>query len=135
MILHIAPLTEADARAVCAWRYEGEYAVYNIPDWDIVVSQRWSIADDTTRSREFYSLRNDAEELIGFFRLQEQEGYVLLSLGLAPEYCGMGIGKAAMALILKETERKAAGAGGAHVQHPCDRLLREKRLCSGRIIL
>jgi RimJ/RimL family protein N-acetyltransferase len=107
MKLHIAPLSKADARAVCAWRYEGEYAAYHFPDWETVVAQRWGIADEETRHREFYSLRNDVGELTGFFRLQEQEGCVLVSLGLAPEHCGHGLGKAAMALIVEEATRKA----------------------------
>ncbi|MEL7603612.1 MAG: GNAT family N-acetyltransferase [Bacillota bacterium] len=106
--LHTAPLTEADARTVCGWHYEGEYAVYN-SEWDTVVSGHWAIANAEKRRREFYSLRNDAEALIGFFRLQEQEGFVLISLGLAPEHCGQGLGKAAMALILDEARRTAPG--------------------------
>lgn len=53
--LYVAPLTKCDALTVCAWRYEGEYAVYNIPGWDTVVSQRWGIADKRLRRREFYS--------------------------------------------------------------------------------
>jgi RimJ/RimL family protein N-acetyltransferase len=109
MELHIAPLTEADARAVCAWRYEGEYAVYNVPDWDTVVAQRWGIADEAIRRREFCSLRDENGALIGFFRLHEQESCVLLSLGLAPQYCGKGLGQSAMALVLQEARRKAPG--------------------------
>lgn len=106
---HIAPLTEADARAVCAWHYEGEYAVYNIPGWHTVVAQRWGIADEALRSQEFYSLRNDADAIAGFFRLREQGESVWISLGLAPEYCGHGLGKQAMELILKEARHKAPG--------------------------
>jgi len=107
--LHAMPLTEEDAYAVCAWRYEGEYAVYNFPEWDNAVAQQWAITDADKRRLEFYSLRNDAEELIGFFRLQQQESCILISLGLAPEYCGKGLGKAAIALILDEARRRSPG--------------------------
>jgi len=106
MILHAAPLTEAGAHAVFAWRYEGEYAVYN-SEWGSAVAQRWAITDVEKRRCEFYSLRNDAGELVGFFRLHTQETYVLISLGLAPEHCGHGLGKAAMTLILEEAKRRA----------------------------
>lgn len=107
MELHIAPLTNPDAHDVCTWRYEGIYAVYNFPDWDTTVAQGWGIADEETRRREFYSLRNAQEALVGFFRLHEQEDCLLLSLGLKPEYCGRGMGEAAMALIIAEAKRKA----------------------------
>lgn len=96
-----------DARNVCAWQYEGEYAVYNISGWETVVSQHWGIADDATRRREFYALRDERDMLVGFFRLHEQEDSLLLSLGLTPECCGKGIGKTAMALIIAEARRKA----------------------------
>lgn len=110
MTLHSAPLTEPDAHNVCTWRYEDEYAVYNIPGWDSVVVQGWGIADNAIRRREFYSLRDEQDAaLVGFFRLHEQEDFLLLNLGLAPEYCGRGIGKAAMALIIGEAHRKAPG--------------------------
>jgi len=107
--LSAAPLTEADARTVCAWRYEDEYGVYNIPSWEMVAAQHWGIADEQIRRHEFYSLRNEQGALVGFFRLHVQDDFVLLSLGLAPEYCGKGLGNAAMALILAEAERKAPG--------------------------
>ncbi|HEY8324202.1 MAG TPA: hypothetical protein VIG77_06890, partial [Ktedonobacterales bacterium] len=32
MSLAFTPMNEADARAVLAWRYEGQYAIYNSPD-------------------------------------------------------------------------------------------------------
>ncbi len=105
--LHVAPLSEADAREVCAWHYEGEYAVYNIPGWETVVSQRWGIADEAVRVREFYSLRNEQGQLVGFFRLRPQDHCLLVSLGLKPECCGKGLGKAVLALIVAEAKRAA----------------------------
>jgi [ribosomal protein S18]-alanine N-acetyltransferase len=32
MTLAFTPMNEADARAILAWRYEGQYAIYNAPD-------------------------------------------------------------------------------------------------------
>lgn len=32
MSLRFTPMTEADARDILAWRYEGQYATYNTPD-------------------------------------------------------------------------------------------------------
>lgn len=32
MSLRFTPMTEADARSILAWRYEGQYATYNSPD-------------------------------------------------------------------------------------------------------
>ena len=28
------PLTEADKREICDWKYEGEYELYNLPSYE-----------------------------------------------------------------------------------------------------
>jgi ribosomal protein S18 acetylase RimI-like enzyme len=126
MILHISSLTESDARAALSWWSKDNDAssssdnfnwVYgyqsreidNHSEWNKSVEQCWGIADERIRRKEYYSLRNDRDKLLGFFRLQEEGTSLLLCIGLTPEYCGAGLERAMMPLVLQEAKRKAPG--------------------------
>jgi RimJ/RimL family protein N-acetyltransferase len=106
MKIHVRGLTEEDARQICSWRYDGEYAVYNYPEWEIIVEQNWGIAQDLIREKEFFAVVNDKDDLIGHFRLKEQEEFIYLGVGLVPELCGYGYGAAVMELIKKESKKR-----------------------------
>ncbi len=104
MKLFVRNLTQEDARLVCAWRYDGEYSVYNYPNWEIIIEQNWGLGKALVRDKEYYALVNDKDELIGHFRLKEHEDYIYLGVGLAPELCGLGLGDTVMQLIKQESK-------------------------------
>lgn len=95
MQLNIALLNEEQAREVCnAWIYEGEYAIYNI-SWADAVQQRWSIADERKREIQFRGVFDADNTLIGFFRMTEDDqNEVEIGMGMRPDLCGRGLGKA-----------------------------------------
>ena len=95
MVLSIDEFTEEDAKNVCSWRYPSPYDIYNCPNWETILKQNWGMTNDTKRSTEFYSVRSK-NQLIGFFRLIKHPEFVMISLGLAPDMCGLGIGKQLM---------------------------------------
>jgi ribosomal protein S18 acetylase RimI-like enzyme len=99
MKIHVRNLTEEDARQICTWRYDGEYSVYNYPEWEIIVEQNWGLAQDLIREKEFFAVVNEKNELIGHFRLKEQEDFIYLGVGLTPELCGLGNGSTVMELV------------------------------------
>ena len=45
----VGTLTDEEAREAVAWRYDGEYAVYNFPSWDECAARGWSITDAVKR--------------------------------------------------------------------------------------
>ncbi|MPN55467.1 hypothetical protein SDC9_203149 [bioreactor metagenome] len=90
----IGELMEERAKQLCAWRYPGEYAVYDFLPWDIAVQQKWSITDPIVRESDFRSVSDEKGNFIGFFRMSGSEsGRVEIGLGLKPELCGLGLGK------------------------------------------
>lgn len=98
MALTFAELTEEQARQIGGWKYPGDFASYNCPPWDEMLSKRWGLTDALTRKIEFKSVcLNDV--FIGFFRLQLRAGKLYLGLGLAPDYCGRGLGSKLIELI------------------------------------
>lgn len=106
MKLHVRNLSERDARQICTWRYDGDYSVYNYPEWEIIVEQNWGLAQELIREREYFAVMNDMDDLIGHFRLKEQEEFIYLGVGLIPELCGYGHGTAVMELIKKESKER-----------------------------
>jgi len=96
--LSIDELSENQAREICSWRYPDEYAVYNCPPWDEIISKGWGLADEYKRKKEFKSVSLN-RVFIGFFRLHFRENKLYLSLGLMPERCGEGYGAKLIEII------------------------------------
>jgi RimJ/RimL family protein N-acetyltransferase len=102
-------MTPADARAIGAWRYAGEYAVYNHGSGDRE-SDGTSDADAEMLDRRspYYTVRDPAGELIGYFvfgtaaelgsadepHLLGADGTLSIGLGLRPDLTGRGRGLA-----------------------------------------
>lgn len=94
-------LEEADARAIMAWRYEGQYAIYNWEDED-------DPADMLDRRSPHYAIKDERGELIGFFafgssaqvwdsgepHLYSENKTVTVGLGMRPDLTGKGLGLA-----------------------------------------
>jgi RimJ/RimL family protein N-acetyltransferase len=94
-------MDEADARAVQAWRYDGEYAVYN---WDADGDDPAELLD---RRSPHYAVRDERSELVGFFAfgssaditdsppgIYGEDRSVLVGLGMRPDLTGKGLGLA-----------------------------------------
>lgn len=100
--LKLERLTEEQAKEICDWEYEGDYAVYNYPSWNIVKKCSWGISDETKRVKEFMSLKGENDTLFGYIRMMENDEYVIIGIGLKPICCGKGLGSTAMELLKKE---------------------------------
>src|SRR5579872_4089790 len=59
------PMSEADARSILAWRYEGPYVVYNMGgDAESAESARAELLDPRS---PYFAAHNEHGELAGFF--------------------------------------------------------------------
>jgi len=104
--MNLIHLTENMAKEIFNWRYDGEYSVYDMPDWDIAKKSNFGITISETREKEFLGLIDKDNNLIGFIRLREVDGNVVIGLGLKPNLCGKGIGSRLMELIKSESSNK-----------------------------
>ena len=83
-------MTQADAEAVAAWRYPGEYAFYDFtadPD-DLAL-----LLDPARRGDTFHAADGEDGRLAGFFQVEPGAEGVELGLGLRPDLCGHGLGE------------------------------------------
>lgn len=101
----LVAFTELMAKEVCTWHYEGVYAVYDMADWDVIVQNCWSLADEEDREAYFIGFEEN-HELIGFGRIQLENDFVTLGIGLKPEYCGKGYGVSYMKALIEESQKR-----------------------------
>ena len=83
-------MMQADADAVAAWRYPGEYAFYDFtadPD-DLLL-----LLEPARRGDTFHAADGEDGRLAGFFQVELWAEGVELGLGLRPDLCGHGLGE------------------------------------------
>lgn len=104
-----APMSEADARTVYTWRYDGPYATYNLNSSDDDQEPGAELlAELLDRRSPYYSVRDERRELVGFFNfgtsalvwgseepgIYTDEKTVDIGLGMRPDMTGRGVGLA-----------------------------------------
>ena len=105
MKLKAQKLSKNQAQEISKWQYPNEYAVYNLPTWDIMLAKGYSLTDDQKKERYIGYVNND-EELVGFVNLLDKGESVFFWIGIKSEYCNMGIGKIITKMALIESESR-----------------------------
>lgn len=108
-MLNQTELTEKYAKEISTWKYDNAYSVYNYPDWDKILEQKWAITIANKRKEEFKAVTVELDgklQLCGYFRFSVNNQIVMLGLGLNPQFCGKGYGKQLMGLIIQEFEKR-----------------------------
>lgn len=90
MNLNKVRFTEEHAREVTKWKYEGEYSMYNLPSWDEIKNNDFSLAKEEKR-KNFISFIADSKELVDFINLLDEVDSVFFGIGIKLDYCGKGI--------------------------------------------
>lgn len=90
------PLTEAEKREICTWKYEGAYAIYDSAPYE---EQRRSGKGLFNPRNDLFAFR-DGEKLIGYINLFEDGDEVFFGIGAAPDCCGRGYGQKMAAAAL-----------------------------------
>lgn len=107
-IYKCSQMTEAEARSVCDWKYEGEYAVYNFPSWEEICRMGWTLTDEKKRQGAYYSVYEGAE-MTGFFHIMPRVGRTELGVGMKPEHCGRHKGKLFVETAVQMVEKRYPG--------------------------
>jgi ribosomal-protein-alanine N-acetyltransferase len=84
----IRPMTAADATAIGAWRYPGEYRFYDVDQDPGDLAELLDPAEWGTR----YLAADARGELAGYFVFKHSGDEVEIGLGLRPDLTGRGLG-------------------------------------------
>lgn len=84
-------LTEADKQEICSWKYENEYAVYNLPSYEEMSKAKTGFMNPEREQnyRGFF----DGDILVGFVNILEEPAEIFIGIGVHPEYCGKHYGR------------------------------------------
>ena len=74
-------LSQEQAKELSNWKYPGEYSIYNLPPWDKMVEENYSLTDDVKRER-FTGYTNEKGELVGFVNLLDEGEHIFFGIGV-----------------------------------------------------
>ena len=84
------PMNDEQARAVAAWKYDGDYAFYN---WTADANDLAELLDPVQREEHgTQAVLDEEKSLVGFFEFKMDESTAEFGLGLRPDLTGRGLG-------------------------------------------
>lgn len=98
-------ICEEHAKEIASWQHPGEYSIYNLPSWDIMIKENYSLCDSLKRER-FIGFINENKELVGFVNLLDKGESMFFGIGVKPNYCNKGIGKAITKMAIIESKKR-----------------------------
>lgn len=100
-------LTEEDKRQICEWKYEGDYAMYNLPSFEEMKSRQMGFLNPA-REKNYLAFLDEAV-LVGFVNILEEDTEVFIGIGVNPALCGRHYGRRILQVayeISKERNQK-----------------------------
>lgn len=105
---NITNMNEDSLREIISWEYEGEYAKYNMDSYDKLKERNASILD--INKRDNYLCYYNNGELVGYTNIVKRtNGELFLGIGLAPKFCGKGLGKDILIHTINVAKERHAG--------------------------
>jgi ribosomal-protein-alanine N-acetyltransferase len=99
-------MSQAEAEAIARWGYPEPYSFY---DWSADPSDVAELLDPAARGDAYYAVRDESEELAGYFSFKPRDSDVLeIGLGLHPDRTGRGLGLTFVEAGLDYAERRFA---------------------------
>ena len=88
----ITNMSEEALKEIILWKYDDEYSEYNLDSYDKLKERNASILDPKKSDNYLcYYLKN---ELVGYTNtILKENGELFIGIGLAPKFCGVGLGK------------------------------------------
>lgn len=84
-------ITEQEKQLICSWRYPEPYNIYNLPDAESSKTSGTGFYNPE-KDKNYYTYYKD-NTLIGYTSFTEKDSYVMIGIGLHPDFCGKGYGE------------------------------------------
>lgn len=96
-------LTDEDKRQICAWKYDGEYAIYNLPVYEEMQVRQIGFMNPK-KEKNFYAFW-DENILVGFVNILEEKTEVFIGIGVNPDLCGKHYGQKILMIAYEISKR------------------------------
>lgn len=93
-MLTYAHLSDAAKRQICAWNYDGDYAIYNLPSYEEMKARQRGFMNEAA-AQDYYGFW-DGDTLVGYIKLTETGAAVAIGIGVKPDLCNKGYGQQVM---------------------------------------
>ena len=100
-------LTEQDKKEICSWKYDGKYAIYNLPPYEEMKKLEAGFMNPLNEKNYRAFFIDDI--LIGYINLAEKENGIFLGIGVHPDCRGLGAGKTLFAALCRGLKQQGAG--------------------------
>jgi len=87
-------MDEKCAKEVARWKYEGDYAIYNMPSWEEMCKKEFSLTLNNRRNKEYKAFVTDSLEFLAMCRYVKKNDGIKIGVGVHPDYLSLGIGTA-----------------------------------------
>lgn len=104
MNIEIRKPIDKDINNILTWKYDGEYSFYNNDKTE--AKKQWIMNMVNEENR--FVIYNDADELIGNFNFEKDDGHLLFGVQMRPDYTGKGMGTEIVEAVL-DFGRKTLG--------------------------
>ena len=84
-------LTESEKQDICNWHYTGNYAIYNLPAYDSLVSSQQGIANPANAGN--YYAFYDKDIFVGYINLIQRNNKFSVGIAVRPDLCSQGYGR------------------------------------------
>ena len=92
------PISQEEAEAIAEWHYPEPYSFY---DWTADPGDLRELLDPALRGEAYWAVRDEANELVGYFDFKPRASTVEIGLGLRPDLTGRGLGASFLAAGLE----------------------------------
>ena len=97
-------LSEDAKRQICAWNYDGEYAIYNLPSYEEMQTRQMGFMHPD--AAKYYYGFWDNTTLVGYIKITKKNADVSIGIGVKPDLCGKQYGQQilSMACTIAQTQ-------------------------------
>ena len=105
----ITNMNDDIVKQIISWRYEGIYSEYNMDSYEELKARGSSILKPEKSKNYLCYFKED--ELVGYTNITKKtNGDLFLGIGLAPKYCGKGLGNSILENSIKDAKERYPGS-------------------------
>ena len=84
-------MNEKEKKIVCSWKYDDEYALYNLPTYEQMKAKKMGFMKPES-AKNYYSFYHQ-DAYVGFVNILEEDKEVFIGIGVNPNCCSKGYGQ------------------------------------------